>query len=96
METIITEKKMKCDNCNNYIRKPKYYKEMIGTCCFKCFNNALLALALSFSSKAAFSAASLASSAILVSFNFLRTFSCSLADILVKALVDLSCLTSNA
>ena len=38
METIITSKKVKCDNCGNYIRQPKYHKEMIGICCFKCFN----------------------------------------------------------
>ena len=37
METVITQKKVKCDNCSNYIRKPKYHKEMIGICCFKCF-----------------------------------------------------------
>tara|TARA_R110001632_G_C11041226_1_gene383279 strand:+ start:32 stop:361 length:330 start_codon:yes stop_codon:yes gene_type:complete len=40
METIITEKKVKCDNCSNYIRQPKYHKEMIGICCFKCFKMA--------------------------------------------------------
>lgn len=38
METIITTKKVKCDNCGNYIRQPKYHKEMIGICCWKCFN----------------------------------------------------------
>ena len=38
MDTIITSKKVKCDNCGNYIRQPKYHKEMIGICCFKCFN----------------------------------------------------------
>lgn len=38
METIITSKKVKCDNCGNYIRQPKYHKELIGICCFKCFN----------------------------------------------------------
>lgn len=40
MDTIITTKKVKCDNCSNYIRQPKYHKEMIGLCCFKCFNMA--------------------------------------------------------
>ena len=40
MDTIITTKKVKCDNCGNYIRQPKYHKEMIGICCFKCFNMA--------------------------------------------------------
>ena len=40
METIITEKKMKCDNCSNYIRQAKYHKEMLGICCFKCFKMA--------------------------------------------------------
>ena len=38
METIITAKKVTCDNCGNYIRQPKYHKEMVGLCCFKCFN----------------------------------------------------------
>ena len=37
METIITEKKVKCDNCSNYVRQAKYHKEMIGICCYKCF-----------------------------------------------------------
>ena len=40
MDTIITTKKLKCDNCSNFIRQPKYHKEMIGICCFKCFNMA--------------------------------------------------------
>lgn len=38
METIITAKKVRCDNCGNYIRQPKYHKELIGICCFRCFS----------------------------------------------------------